>query len=169
MPTKPPMIFINLPVSSFPDSITFYTAVGFVQNKSFTEPGNVAMMSLPPFDPPDSGVGIINVMLHTHEKFQGFMPPSKQIADAKKRTEVLLCLSCESKEEVDEMVEKAVRAGGKGQVCPKQDVNEAMYGDSFEDLDGHVWELVWMSEAMVKGEEPPTKTAEGEKEEEKKD
>jgi uncharacterized protein len=169
MPTKPPMIFINLPVSSFPDSITFYTALGFVQNKSFTEPGNVAMMSLPPFDSPDSGVGIINVMLLTHEKFQSFMPPRKQIADAKKSTEVLLCLSCESKEEVDEMVEKAMRAGGKGETCPKQEMGDAMYGNSFEDLDGHVWELVWMSEAMVKGEEPPTKTTDRDKEEDGKE
>ncbi len=169
MPTKSPMVFINLPVSSFQDSITFYTALGFVQNKAFTDPGVATMMSLPPFNPPDSGVGTINVMLLTHEKFQGFMPPGKQIADAKKSTEVLLCLSCESKEEVDEMLEKAVRAGGKGQVCPKQDVSEAMYGSSFEDLDGHVWEVVWMSEAMVKGEEPPTKTKEGENEEGKKE
>lgn len=166
MPTKSPMVFINLPVSSFADSMTFYTAIGFVQNKSFTEPGTATMMSLPPFNPSDSGVGAINIMLLTHEKFQGFMPPSKQIADAKKSTEVLLCLSCESKEEVDEMVERAVRAGGKGQVCPRQDdMSEAMYGNSFEDLDGHVWEFVWMSEAMVKGEEPPTKTTEGKKEE----
>ncbi len=155
------MIFINLPVSSFSDSIAFYTALGFVQNKSCTDAGAVTMMSLPPFNPPDSEIAAINVMLHTHEKFQGFMPPSKQMADAKKSTEVLLCLSCESKEEVDEMVEKAVRAGGKGQVCPKQDVSEAMYGNSFEDLDGHVWEMVWMSEAMMKGEEPPAKTKEG--------
>ncbi len=160
------MIFINLPVSSFPDSVAFYTALGFVQNQSFTEPGNATMMSLPPFDPPDSGVGIINLMLLTHEKFQGFMPPSKQIADAKKSTEVLLCLSCESKEKVDEMVQKAVEAGGKGEVCPRQqDMSEVMYGNSFEDLDGHVWELVWMSEAMVKGEGPPTKTTDKEKEE----
>jgi uncharacterized protein len=67
------------------------------------------------------------------------------------------------------MVEKAMRAGGKGETCPKQEMGDAMYGNSFEDLDGHVWELVWMSEAMVKGEEPPTNTTDRDKEEDGKE
>lgn len=88
------------------------------------------------------------------------MPSNKEIADAKKSTEALLCLSCESKDQVDEMVEKAVRAGGKGEVCPKRYVEEGMYGSSFEDLDGHVWELVWMGGGMLSGEEKPPTTEE---------
>ena len=52
-------------------------------------------------------------------------------------------------------MEKAVRAGGKGEPAPKQEMGDAMYGSSFEDLDGHVWEVVWMSDEMVKGEQHP--------------
>ncbi len=93
------------------------------------------------------------------------MPPGKEITDAKKSTEVLLCLSCESKAQVDEWLAKAVKAGGKGEVCPTQEMGDQMYGTSFEDLDGHVWELMWMSEEMVtKAENAAEEKEEGEEE-----
>jgi uncharacterized protein len=164
MATESPMIFLNLPVASLEASITFYIALGFVQNKFFSGPC-VTMMALPPLT---HGAGTINVMLMTHEKFLGFMPNNKVITDAKKSTEVLLCLSCESKAKVDEWLEKAVQAGGKGEVCPKQEMGEHMYGTSFEDLDGHVWEVMWMSEEMVlKAEKEAGNGAEEEGEEKK--
>jgi len=117
-------------------------------------------------------------MLLTHAKFQSFLPSDRATADVRTSAQVLLCLSCESKEQVDEMVERAVRAGGKGRVCPLPDVEVAgMYGSSFEDLDGHVWEVVWMSEEMVRSGEGVSKGMEelerkrggGEEEEEGKD
>lgn len=153
MAVTSPMIFINLPVSSFESSIAFYTAIGFVQNKTFSDEGST-MMALPPLT---KGAGTINVMLNTHQKFQFFMPKGKVMTDARKATEVLLCLSCESKAEVDEWVQKAVKAGGKAEPCPKQEMGDGMYGSSFEDLDGHVWELVWMSDEMCEqsGEKEP--------------
>jgi uncharacterized protein len=150
MPYPTRQIYINLPVSSPSHSITFYTALGFTQNHAMTDPsGGVTMMALPPLT---NGVGAINVMLLSHEKFQGFMPKEREIGDARKSTGVLLCLSCGSKGEVDEWLEKAIKAGGRGEVCPKQEMGEMMYGTSFEDLDGHVWEVVWMDERFAGGE-----------------
>lgn len=139
MAAKSPAIYINLPVTSLDHAIAFYSAIGFVQNKFCTDTGTT-MMALPPLT---NGVGTINVMLHTHDKFQSFLPEGKVIADAKKDTEVLLCLSCESKGGVDEWVERAVKAGGKR---AKKGTSEAMHWASFEDLDHHVWEVVWMNE-----------------------
>lgn len=160
MAAKSPMIFVNLPINSIEASVSFYTALGFVQNKFFSGPC-LTMMALPPIT---RGAGSINVMLLSHESFQGFMPKGREIVDAKKSTEVLLCLSCESKAAVDEWVEKAVKAGGKGEICPKQEMGDDMYANSFEDLDGHIWELTWMSEEMIKRQEQATEIKEGEEE-----
>jgi predicted lactoylglutathione lyase len=82
----------------------------------------------------------IFAMLLAERFFQGFT--SKPVADARVSTEVLTCLSCESREEVDALVAKAVAAGGRAP-NPKQD-HGFMYGHGFEDLDGHIWELSWM-------------------------
>jgi uncharacterized protein len=168
-PTSPKMIFINLPVATLSTSIPFYTRLGFSQNQTFTD-HDATMLALPPLT---NGVGTINLMLLTHAKFQSFLPRDRVTADMRKSAQVLLCLSCESKDEVDEMVERAVQAGGKGPVCPLPEVEMAgMYGSSFEDLDGHVWEVVWMSEEMVKAGEGMPKEMEGKEgggeEEEKK-
>jgi predicted lactoylglutathione lyase len=90
----------------------------------------------------------IFVMLLTHQKFRQFSP--KPIADARASSEVLLCLSADSREAVDELVGKAA-AGGRLDPSPKQD-HGFMYGRSFEDPDGHIWEVVWMDvEAATKG------------------
>ncbi len=83
----------------------------------------------------------IHVMILDHDKFSQFTP--KKIADANAVSEVLVCLSAESKAEVDATVEKALNAGGKADPGPKQDYG-FMYGRSFEDLDGHIWEIMWM-------------------------
>jgi|SRR6478735_1537311 len=83
----------------------------------------------------------IYVMLLSHSRFNDFT--SKAIADAKRTSEVLLCLSEESRASVDTTTEKAIAAGGKGEPCPKQD-DGFMYGRSFEDLDGHIFQVTWM-------------------------
>ena len=80
-------------------------------------------------------------MLLTHEKFRQFTP--KKIADARQTSEVLICISAESRDDVDAVVEKAGPAGGMTDPTPKQDYG-FMYGRSFEDPDGHIWEVMWM-------------------------
>lgn len=77
------------------------------------------------------------------------MPADRDVADPRKVTGALYCLSAESKKHVDEVVEKAERAGGKRDVSAKQDDGQMMYGRSFEDLDGHVWEVMWMDEEKM--------------------
>jgi hypothetical protein len=83
----------------------------------------------------------IHVMLLTHDKFRQFTP--KEIVDAKRASEVLICISAEGREGVDATVEKAGAAGGRADPGPKQD-HGFMYGRSFEDPDGHIWEVMWM-------------------------
>jgi predicted lactoylglutathione lyase len=85
--------------------------------------------------------GSIYAMLLTEPFFKTFI--DKPIVQAKEATEVLVCLSCESREEVDSLVAKAVAAGGRTP-RPAQD-HGFMYAHAFEDLDGHIWELVWMN------------------------
>lgn len=124
------MIFVNLPVSDLPRSVAFYKAVGAEQNPQFSDETG-AMMSFSEE---------INVMLLTHDKFRQFTP--KRIADSRETTEVLLALSSDSREAVDEIVGKALAAGGR-EPRPAED-HGWMYGRSFEDPDGHIWEPMWM-------------------------
>jgi predicted lactoylglutathione lyase len=92
---------------------------------------------------------VIHVMLLTHDKFRQFTP--KAIADARTTTEVLLAVSAESRGEVDRLVESAGSAGGKSDPAPKQDYG-FMYSRSFEDFDGHIFEVVWMDVAAAQQE-----------------
>jgi uncharacterized protein len=123
-------IFVNLPVRDLPRSRTFFAALGYEFNPQFSNDQAACMVVS------DS----IFVMLLVHPFFQGFT--KKPIADATQGTEVLVCLSCSSRAQVDELVAKAVAAGGAAP-NPKQD-HGFMYAHGFEDLDGHLWELVWM-------------------------
>ncbi|MBX6426130.1 MAG: VOC family protein [Variibacter sp.] len=125
------MIFVNLPVSDLARSTAFYQAVGAVKNDQFSDDTASCMVFS----------DTIHAMLLTHDKFRQFTP--KRIADARDTSEVLICLSADSRENVDEVVEKAGRAGGKIDPGPKQDFG-FMYGRSFEDPDGHIWEVMWM-------------------------
>jgi predicted lactoylglutathione lyase len=89
-------------------------------------------------------------MLLVEPFFQGFT--KKAIADATKTTEVLVCLSCESRAEVDELVKKAVAAGGK---APNPPIDHGfMYGHGFEDLDSHIWELAFMDVSAMPAAPP---------------
>ena len=139
------MIFINLHVNSLTAAIPFYKALGFTQNMHFSD-STAAMMALPPFA---QGAGTINVMLLERERFKSFLPTSRDVSNAKADTEVLLCLTAESREAVDELVGKAESSGGRRMVSTLPDVPQ-MYGRMFEDPDGHIWEAMWMSEEAVK-------------------
>jgi predicted lactoylglutathione lyase len=123
-------IFVNLPVRSLDRSVEFFTQLGFRFNPQFTDETATCMIVSEH----------IFVMLLTEAKFKTFTP--KEICDASKSTEVLVCLSRESREKVDEMVSKAVAAGGTTYSEP-QDYG-FMYAHGFQDLDGHIWELIYM-------------------------
>jgi predicted lactoylglutathione lyase len=133
------MIFVNLPVADLDRSIAFYRAVGAEQNMQFSD-ATAAMMGFP-----DSEA--IHVMLLTHEKYRQFT--TKRIADARETSEVLICISADSRDAVDGMVDKAGTAGAVLDPTPKQDYG-FMYGRSFEDPDGHIWEVMWMDVEAAK-------------------
>jgi predicted lactoylglutathione lyase len=124
------LIFVNLPVADLPAAKAFYEAIGAVNNPMFTDETAACMVF----------TDVIHVMLLTREKFAQFTP--KRIADAKESSEVLICISADSREEVDEITDKALAAGGR-EPREKQD-HGFMYGRSFEDPDGHIWEPMWM-------------------------
>ena len=126
------MIFINLPVTDFDRSITFYEAVGGRKEPKFSNE-RAAMIVLS---------DAIHVMLLTHDFYKTFT--GKPIADAHQSSQVLLALSADSTADVDATVGKAAAAGGKADPGPKQEMGELMYGRSFEDPDGHHWEIMWM-------------------------
>ena len=123
-------IFVNLPIRNMERSQAFFKALGFSFNPQFTNEQGACMVI----------AETIYVMLLVEPFFQTFT--KKPVADAKQSTEVLVCLSCESRAEVDALVQKALAAGGSAP-NPPQD-HGFMYGHGFEDLDGHVWELMWM-------------------------
>lgn len=132
----PQMIFVNLPVSDLDRSKDFYAAIGAANEPKFSDE-TAALMRFSE---------IINVMLLTHEKFSQFT--SKAIPDARRSAQMLLCLTSDTREGVDALVEKARAAGAGIDPCPQQDYG-FMYGRSFEDPDGHIWEVVWMDQAAV--------------------
>ena len=124
-------IFVNLPVRDLPRAKAFFTSLGFSFNPQFTNDQGACMVV---------AEGIY-VMLLVEPFFQTFT--KKPIADATKSTEVLVCLSCESRTEVDNLVSRAVAAGGTAPNAPQD--HGFMYGHGFTDLDGHIWELVYMN------------------------
>ncbi|HEV2816319.1 MAG TPA: VOC family protein [Allosphingosinicella sp.] len=127
------LIFVNLPVADLNAAKAFYEAIGAVNNPTFTDETAACMVFSE----------TIHVMLLTHDKFAQFTP--KRIADAHATSEVLICISADSREAVDEITAKALAAGGR-EPREKQDYG-FMYGRSFEDLDGHIWEPMWMDMA----------------------
>jgi hypothetical protein len=132
------MIFINLPVSDLSRSTAFYEAVGATKNPQFSDDTGSCMVFSE----------TIHAMLLTHDKYRQFT--SKKIADAKTTSEVLICISAENRDAIDELVTKATAVGGAADPTPTQDYG-FMYGRSFEDPDGHIWEVMWMDmEAATK-------------------
>jgi predicted lactoylglutathione lyase len=123
-------IFVNLPIKNMERSKAFFGALGFSFNPQFTNEQGACMVI----------ADGIYAMLLIEPFFQTFT--KKPIADATKSTEVLVCLSCESRAEVDELVKKAVAAGASAPNAPQD--HGFMYGHGFQDLDGHIWELAYM-------------------------
>ncbi len=141
------MIFVNLPVADLAASKAFYEAIGAVNNPIFTDETAACMVF----------TDVIHVMLLTHEKFAQFTP--KRIADAHATSEVLICISADSREGVDDITDKALAAGGR-EPRERQDYG-FMYSRSFEDPDGHIWEPMFMdmdaaAAAMAQGQPETT-------------
>lgn len=128
-------IFVNLPVKDLDKSKAFFTKLGFTFNPQFTDDTAACMVIS------DN----IFAMLLTHAKFREFT--SKQIADAHKTTEVLTCISAESRDKVNELVDKALGAGALEARAPED--YGFMFGRSFNDPDGHIWEVMWMDKAAL--------------------
>ena len=135
------MIFINLPVADVRASTAFYEALGATRNEMFSNETTSSMVIS----------DAITVMLLAHERWRDFS--SRKIPNAKESAQVLLCLSRDSREACDAAVEAAVTAGGTADPTPKQDLG-FMYGRSFDDPDGHIWEVVWMDMAAVEASSP---------------
>lgn len=130
-------IFVNLPVKDLNKSIEFFTNLGYSFNPQFTNENATCMIISE----------TIYVMLLVEPFFQSFI--KKSICDAKKSTEVLICLSAESREAVDGLVNKAIAAGG---TAPHEKQDQGfMYSHAFEDLDGHIWEVMYMDPAALQG------------------
>ncbi|MFD8566073.1 VOC family protein [Streptomyces sp. NPDC057694] len=131
------MIFVNLAVSDLDAAKKFFTELGFTINPQFTdETASAVVVS-----------DTIILMPMTKEKYAGFT--KKSIIDSTTSSEVLLCLSAESRAKVDEMVEKAIAAGGTETGEPQD--HGFMYGRAFDDLDGHTFEIAWMDPSVVEG------------------
>ena len=135
-------IFVNLPVKDLPSSRVFWEKLGFSFNPQFSDDKGASLVI-------DEEHGIF-VMLLTEEFFHSFMP-DLEITDAKKQKEAIFALSCESKEKVDELHQKAIAVGGTNykEQGPEADF---MYGKAFIDPDGHAWELFFMDLSKA----PPT-------------
>lgn len=128
-------IFVNLPVSDLNRSMEFFKKMGYEFNPQFTDETAACMVISDD----------IYTMLLTNGKFKEFTP--KEIADSSKTTEVITCLSCDSKDELNNLMEKAIAAGATENNEPKD--YGFMYQRSYSDLDGHIWELVWMNEDEI--------------------
>jgi predicted lactoylglutathione lyase len=124
-------IFLNLPVKDLNKSIEFFTKLGYTFNQQFTDANATCMIIS----------DTIYVMLLVENYFKTFI--TKEIANTKTTVEALLGLSAESKAAVDKLVDTAISAGAK-QTKDPQDLG-FMYSRTFEDLDGHVWEIFWMN------------------------
>ena len=129
-------IFVNLPVKDLNKTVEFFTKLGFRFNPQFTDDNATCMIVS------DN----IFVMLLVEKFFKTFT--KKEICDAKKSTEVLIALSVESRKKVDEMINIALEAGGMEPRKPQD--HGWMYGRSFEDINGHQWEIIYMDESAAK-------------------
>ncbi|MGV9252275.1 VOC family protein [Streptomyces sp. NPDC003697] len=131
------MIFVNLAVGDVDASRKFFTELGYAINPQFTTDDCACVVIS----------DTIIAMLLSRQRYAGFT--KKEIADSTRTSEVLLCLSAESRGKVDELVDRAIAAGGSA-TGETQD-HGFMYGRAFDDLDGHTWEVMWMDPAAVQG------------------
>lgn len=133
------LIFINLPVADLARASAFYEAIGAEKNPQFSDENASCMVFS----------DTIFAMLLTHQYFRQFTP--KSIADARSSSEVLIGISAESREAVNDLVARAGAAGGAIDPGPVQD-HGFMYERSFEDPDGHIWEVIWMDMEAAQGQ-----------------
>ena len=132
-------IFVNLPAKDLNKTIEFFTELGFKFNPQFTDENATCMI-----------VGEdIFVMLLVEKFFKTFT--KKEICDTSKNTEVIVALSVEGREKVDQMINRAIEAGGRESREPQD--HGWMYGRSFEDINGHIWEIIYMDESALKNNE----------------
>ncbi|PKM20628.1 MAG: lactoylglutathione lyase [Gammaproteobacteria bacterium HGW-Gammaproteobacteria-15] len=131
------MIFVNLPVKDLKASMAFYTALGFTNNPHFTDDTAACMV----------WSKAINVMLLTHDKWRQF---TNRPIPATTSSEVILALSCDSREAVD-AINNAAKEGGTADINPVQDLG-FMYSRALTDPDGHIWEPFWMDPAAIPAE-----------------
>lgn len=129
-------IFINLPVRDISAATAFYTAIGASKNPQFSDESSSCMV----------WSDTIFVMLMTHDKWAHFT--QKPIVDARRESEVMLALSADDRASVDKMTDTAGANGGKADVNPTQDLG-FMYGRSFEDPDGHIWEVMFVDMSQM--------------------
>ncbi|WP_026561859.1 VOC family protein [Metabacillus halosaccharovorans] len=128
-------IFINLPVKNVKKSTSFFRSLGFEFNAQFTTDDTASMIIS------DN----IFALIMTEDRFKEFS--KKEIVDATTSAEAILCLSADSRDQVDELVNKALASGGKISNDPQD--HGFMYGWGFQDLDGHIWEVVYMDESAM--------------------
>lgn len=133
----PKQIFINMHVKDLPKSKVFFEQIGYSFNPQFSDE-NAACLVIS---------DTIYCMLLTTGHMERFIPKGKSIADATKTTETLLALSCDSKDAVNAIYDKAI-ASGATECRPAED-HGFMYARSFNDLDGHIWEVFWMNSAHL--------------------
>jgi predicted lactoylglutathione lyase len=131
------MIFVNLATNDIDASKKFFTELGYTINAQFSDEATASVVIS----------DTIIAMLLTKEKYAQFT--KKEIVDSTKASEVLIALSAESREKVDELVDRAVAAGGS--LSGETQDHGFMYGRAFDDLDGHTWEVAWMDPAVVEG------------------
>ncbi|MFJ2741088.1 VOC family protein [Streptomyces sp. NPDC087440] len=137
MATYQQMIFLNLPVKDLEASRSFFVKLGYGFNEQFSDEKTASVVVSE----------TIVVMLLSEPRFKEFT--TKQIADTSTHTEALIALSAESREKVDELCDAALASGGSPANEPQD--HGFMYGRSFQDPDGHIWEIVWMDPAAVQG------------------
>ena len=131
------MIFVNLPVTDLARAKAFYGGLGFSFNEQFSDERTASVVI----------EENIVAMLLTRDRFADFVPEGTEVGDPAKTTTVLNALSAESRQEADDLLARALASGGRPWQ-PAQDQG-FMYGVSFTDPDGHVWEVVWMDPAAV--------------------
>lgn len=125
-------IFVNIAVRDLDKSKSFYRGLGFSLDEQLSDPTSALLVVSEH----------INVMLMTHDKFRQYAPPGRDVCDNSKQLQALLCLTCENRQEVDELAKRAIAGGAHTFEDPED--HGFMYARSFLDLDGHGWNLVYM-------------------------
>jgi len=138
------LIFVNLPVTDLDQSLSHYQAMGWTLNPQFSDETAACMV----------WSDTIHTMLLTHEKWQSFT--QRLIPDAQTTAQVMLALSVESRDQVNQRVEASAATGGQADPNPPIDL-PFMFSRSLADPDGHIWELMWMDpKAVERSQNDPT-------------